>query len=70
MEQLTIGQRILLKRKELKLSQAEVGRIIGCSWVTISHWENGKTSLRRYHSKIESFLSLNPGEAKQILGKR
>lgn len=70
MEQLTIGQRILLKRKGLKMSQAEVGKIIGCTWVSISRWENGKTPLRRYHSKIESFLLLNPAEAKQILGKQ
>ena len=37
----TISGKLKAKRKELKLSQEELARIIGVDQKTISHWENG-----------------------------
>ncbi|CDH01165.1 LexA family protein [Xenorhabdus bovienii] len=39
----TIGERIRLRRKELKLTQRELGRFVGVSHVAISQWEKEDT---------------------------
>lgn len=37
------GERIKLRRKELKLTQQELSRSVGVSHVAISQWERGET---------------------------
>ncbi|WP_118987094.1 LexA family protein [Photorhabdus sp. CRCIA-P01] len=39
----TIGERIKLRRKELKLTQRELGKLVGVSHVAISQWEKEDT---------------------------
>ncbi|MDE9484008.1 LexA family protein [Xenorhabdus bovienii] len=39
----TIGERIRLRRKELKLTQRELGKFVGVSHVAISQWEKEDT---------------------------
>lgn len=39
----TSGQRILRRRKELKLNQRQLGKAAGVSYATISLWESDKT---------------------------
>lgn len=43
MQTQTFGQRVLARRKELKLTQREAARIAGVSHVTISQWERDET---------------------------
>ena len=38
-----LGERIKSKRKELNLTQLEMGKLVGVSHVTISQWEHGET---------------------------
>ncbi|MDU3302050.1 MAG: helix-turn-helix domain-containing protein [Enterobacter ludwigii] len=39
----TFGSRLLTRRKELKYSQAALGKRVGVAHVTISQWERGET---------------------------
>lgn len=43
MEKETFGDRLLRRRKELKLSQAALGRLVKVAHVTISQWERNET---------------------------
>ncbi|EAV9435629.1 transcriptional regulator [Salmonella enterica subsp. enterica serovar Legon] len=43
MEKETFGARLLKRRKELKLSQAALGKLVGVAHVTISQWERDET---------------------------
>ncbi|WP_272674560.1 MULTISPECIES: LexA family protein [unclassified Providencia] len=44
MNETNIGDRIKLRRKEMKLRQAELGKKVGVSGSAISQWESGITS--------------------------
>jgi len=46
MEKLTMGDRIQARRKELKINQAALGKMVGVSNVAISQWERGETEPR------------------------
>jgi len=39
----TLGQRILQRRKELKMNQRQLGKAAGVSYATVSLWESDKT---------------------------
>jgi DNA-binding transcriptional regulator YiaG len=39
----TLGERILKKRLELRLTQGEVGKLFGVTSFTVLNWEKGKT---------------------------
>lgn len=39
----TFGSRLLTRRKQLKLSQAALGKLVGVAHVTISQWERDET---------------------------
>ncbi|MCA1920969.1 helix-turn-helix domain-containing protein [Buttiauxella noackiae] len=39
----SLGQRVLLRRKEMKLTQRDLGKAAGVSYATISLWESGTT---------------------------
>lgn len=43
MEKETLGTRLLRRRKELKLSQAALGKLVPVAHVTISQWERDET---------------------------
>jgi len=43
MEKETFGERLLKRRKELKLSQAALGKMAKVAHVTISQWERNET---------------------------
>ncbi|QHM71317.1 helix-turn-helix domain-containing protein [Mixta intestinalis] len=43
MEKDNFGARLLRRRKELKLSQAALGKLVKVAHVTISQWERGET---------------------------
>lgn len=43
MENETFGSRLLSRRKELKLSQAALGKLVKVAHVTISQWERDET---------------------------
>lgn len=43
MEKETFGSRLLRRRKELKYSQATLGKLVGVAHVTISQWERDET---------------------------
>ncbi|HBQ0465328.1 TPA: helix-turn-helix domain-containing protein [Klebsiella aerogenes] len=43
MENETLGSRLLRRRKELKLSQAALGKLVKVAHVTISQWERDET---------------------------
>jgi len=43
MENETFGDRLLKRRKELKQSQAALGKLVGVAHVTISQWERNET---------------------------
>lgn len=43
MENETFGDRLLRRRKELKQSQAALGKLVGVAHVTISQWERNET---------------------------
>jgi transcriptional regulator with XRE-family HTH domain len=43
MEKETLGTRLLRRRKELKLSQAALGKLVQVAHVTISQWERDET---------------------------
>ena len=43
MENETFGARLLKRRKELKLSQAALGKLVKVAHVTISQWERDET---------------------------
>lgn len=43
MEKETFGTRLLRRRKELKLSQAALGKLVQVAHVTISQWERDET---------------------------
>ncbi|HGJ5877091.1 MAG TPA: helix-turn-helix domain-containing protein [Arsenophonus sp.] len=43
MEMKSIGQRIRLRRKELELTQKQLGKKVGVSHVAISQWEKEET---------------------------
>jgi transcriptional regulator with XRE-family HTH domain len=42
-ENKTLGQRVLARRKELKLTQREAAKLAGVAHVTISQWERDET---------------------------
>ncbi|WP_284973176.1 MULTISPECIES: LexA family protein [Atlantibacter] len=46
MEKFTMGDRIQARRKELKINQATLGKMVGVSNVAISQWERGETEPR------------------------
>ena len=48
-----IGKRIKERRKELKMTQKELGEKIGCAEITIRQYENG-----RYSPKIDTRIAL------------
>lgn len=43
MSENTLGQRILQRRKEIKMTQRELGKAAGVSYATISLWESDNT---------------------------
>lgn len=43
MENKTFGSRLLARRKQLKLSQAALGKLVKVAHVTISQWERDET---------------------------
>lgn len=43
---IAIGKRIREKREELKLTQEELGKIIGVSRVVVSYWESGSRDIK------------------------
>lgn len=43
MQNETFGSRLLRRRKELKLSQAALGKLVQVAHVTISQWERDET---------------------------
>lgn len=43
MEKITLGHRVLTRRKELKLTQRETAKLVGVAHVTISQWERDET---------------------------
>ncbi|EML0456526.1 helix-turn-helix domain-containing protein [Klebsiella michiganensis] len=43
MSKKTLGQRILQRRKEIKMTQRELGKAAGVSYATISLWESDNT---------------------------
>ena len=43
MDTRTLGQRVLARRKELRLTQREAARLAGVAHVTISQWERDET---------------------------
>ena len=43
MSEKTLGQRILQRRKEIKMTQRELGKAAGVSYATISLWESDHT---------------------------
>ena len=43
MSEKTLGQRILQRRKEIKMTQRELGKVAGVSYATISLWESDNT---------------------------
>jgi len=44
-------------RKKLNLSQEELARRFGVSWMTVQRWESGKTKpFGLYKQKIENFI--------------
>lgn len=43
MSEKTLGQRILQRRKEIKMTQRELGKAAGVSYATISLWESDNT---------------------------
>jgi SOS-response transcriptional repressor LexA len=42
----SLGQRIRKRRKELRLTQKQVGKSVGVSAVSVTHWEGDETSPR------------------------
>ena len=68
----TLSGKLKSKRKELKLSQEEVARIIGVDQKTISHWENGVNEpqlnkLRIFCDNFKVPLSYFTGETSKQL---
>lgn len=43
MDTRTLGQRVLARRKELRLTQREAARLAGVAYVTILQWERDET---------------------------
>lgn len=43
MEKITLGQRVLARRKELGLTQRDAAKLAGVAHVTISQWERDET---------------------------
>ncbi len=67
-----ISIKLKTKRKELRLSQEEVARIIGVDQKTISHWENGinepqLNKLRIFCNNFKVPLSYFTGETSQYI---
>ena len=68
----SLSEKLKSKRKELRLSQEELARIIGVDQKTISHWENGVNEpqlnkLRIFCDNFKVPLSYFTGEAMQAL---
>lgn len=68
----TISSKLKNKRKELRLSQDELARIIGVDQKTISHWENGinepqLNKLRIFCNNFNVPLSYFTGETQHAL---
>ncbi len=58
-----IGDHILKRRYDLKISQAQLAKIIGVSTDTITYWENKRTEpMVQFYGKIIEFLGYNPFE--------
>ena len=54
------------KRKELRLDQPALGRLLGVSRVTISTWETGaKKPMKRHQVRLSEFLGL---EVEEMIG--
>jgi transcriptional regulator with XRE-family HTH domain len=56
----TLGERILKKRLELGLTQAQVGKLLGVTSFTVLNWEKGKCEPRgKFLLGIKSFLHVS-----------
>ncbi len=57
----TIGNHLLKRRYDLKMSQSQVAKIIGVTTDSITYWENGRSVPQiGYAGKIIKFLGYNP----------
>ena len=62
----TLGDLMRRKRKELRLDQPALGRLLGVSRVTISTWETGaKKPMKRHQVRLSEFLGL---EVEEMIG--
>ena len=67
----SLGEHIRKRRLELRLSQQEVARRLGCSWRTVFNWENGKTKpATESIPAIIGFLGYDPFPAPASLSDR
>ncbi len=48
MDQVKIGKFIAQLRKELGMTQTELGEMLGVSYKAVSKWENGVSQTKRY----------------------
>ncbi|MEI6575090.1 MAG: helix-turn-helix transcriptional regulator [Bacteroidota bacterium] len=59
----TIGEHLRKRRYDLKLTQAQVAKIIGVTEDSITYWENERYFPQiQYYKKIIDFLGYNPFE--------
>lgn len=64
---MTFGGLLLKKRRELKLTQVEVGELIGHSNTSLHHWENNMSVPKGKHlNDLLAFYEINPEEYKGI----
>jgi transcriptional regulator with XRE-family HTH domain len=58
-----IGDHLLRRRYDLKLSQSQVANIIGVSTDTVTYWENKRSIPQvQFYERINRFLEYNPFE--------
>jgi DNA-binding transcriptional regulator YiaG len=58
-------------RKRLNVSQAELGRLVGVSSVTVGNWESGKSKPRpEAKAKVVALRSLGRREVKRLLAEQ
>lgn len=56
---MTLGELIRERRKALKLSQSELGELVGQSQTTVSGWERGDTASMRNPEKLADVLGVD-----------
>ena len=55
---MTTGTKIRLLREKKRLSQEELGYLVGVSQVTIGNWEHGKSIRHEYLKKLSTALEI------------